>query len=74
MTDIDATAAPPVIPHQVEPYAYCQPYHENSALTRDTVVRVSRTPGNKLVYIHEKKRGTQPKCGDCGAKLPGVSL
>ena len=35
-------------------------------------VRVSRTPGNRRVYLHEKKLGTQPKCGDCGTKLPGV--
>ncbi|KAI9724293.1 MAG: 60S ribosomal protein L34 [Chrysothrix sp. TS-e1954] len=31
--------------------------------TKSNRVRVSRTPGNKLVYLHEKKRGTAPKCG-----------
>lgn len=33
-----------------------------------------KTPGGKLRYLHIKKKGTAPKCGDCGTKLPGVSL
>lgn len=36
--------------------------------------RVVKTPGGKLVYHHLKKRGTAPKCGDCGIALPGVRL
>lgn len=35
-------------------------------------VRVVRTPGGEHRYLHIKKRGTSPKCGDCGVKLPGV--
>ena len=37
-------------------------------------VRVIRTPGGELRYLHIKKKGTAPKCGDCGLKLAGVSL
>lgn len=37
-------------------------------------VRVVRTPGGEHRYLHLKKRGTSPKCGDCGVKLPGVRL
>lgn len=33
----------------------------------------SKTPGGRLVYLYTKKRGTTPKCGDCGDKLNGVS-
>jgi large subunit ribosomal protein L34e len=35
-------------------------------------VRVIRTPGGEHRYLHIKKKGTSPKCGDCGIKLPGV--
>uniref|UniRef100_A0A5K3F6A3 Large ribosomal subunit protein eL34 n=1 Tax=Mesocestoides corti TaxID=53468 RepID=A0A5K3F6A3_MESCO len=31
-----------------------------------------KTPGGKLVYIYQKKRGTFPKCGDCKRKLAGI--
>nr|CDS32164.1 Ribosomal protein L34a [Hymenolepis microstoma] len=31
-----------------------------------------KTPGGKLVYIYQKKRGTFPKCGDCKCKLAGI--
>ena len=41
--------------------------------TRSNKVRVIRTPGGALRYLHIKKAGTAPKCGDCGIKLPGVS-
>ncbi|KAG5461107.1 MAG: hypothetical protein BJ554DRAFT_6749 [Olpidium bornovanus] len=53
--------------------------------TKSNRVRVVKTPadcpralpfpiaGGKLVYHHIKKRGTAPKCGDCGIKLPGRS-
>ncbi|KAI9750841.1 MAG: 60S ribosomal protein L34B [Chaenotheca gracillima] len=40
--------------------------------TRSNKVRVIKTPGGKLRYLHIKKKGTSPKCGDCGIKLPGV--
>lgn len=33
----------------------------------------SKTPGGRLVYLYVKKRGTAPKCGDCGSKMNGVS-
>ena len=35
---------------------------------------VVKTPGGKLVYHHLKKLPTAPKCGDCGVRLPGVSI
>lgn len=41
--------------------------------TRSNRVRIIKTPGGKLRYLHIKKRGSPPKCGDCGIKLPGVS-
>ena len=41
--------------------------------TRSNKVRIIKTPGGKLRYLHIKKRGSPPKCGDCGIKLPGVS-
>ncbi|KAF5350586.1 hypothetical protein D9756_008591 [Leucocoprinus leucothites] len=40
--------------------------------TKSNLRRVVKTPGGKLVYHHLKKRGTAPKCGDCGIALPGV--
>jgi len=40
--------------------------------TKSNKVRVSRTPGGKLVYLKVKKAGTAPKCGDCGTKLAGI--
>ncbi|KIW89839.1 uncharacterized protein Z519_09268 [Cladophialophora bantiana CBS 173.52] len=40
--------------------------------TSSNNVRVIKTPGGKLRLLHIKKRGTAPKCGDCGIKLPGV--
>ena len=45
----------------------------NSYNTRSNKVRVMKTPGGKLRYLHIKKRGSPVKCGDCGIKLPGVS-
>lgn len=33
----------------------------------------SKTPGGRLVYLYTKKRGSVPRCGDCGNKLRGVS-
>lgn len=40
--------------------------------TKSNKVRVVKTPGGELRYLHIKKRGTAPKCGDCGSKLAGV--
>lgn len=44
-----------------------QPYN-----TKSNKVRVIKTPGGELRYLHLKKKGTAPKCGDCGTKLAGV--
>ena len=46
---------------------------KNSYNTRSNKVRIVKTPGGELRYLHTKKKGTAPKCGDCGVKLPGVS-
>merc|ERR1712065_129550 len=35
-------------------------------------VRLVKTPGGSLAYLHIKKTATAPKCGDCGTKLPGI--
>ncbi|KAI6245362.1 60S ribosomal protein L34-B [Erysiphe necator] len=40
--------------------------------TRSNKVRVVKTPGGSLRYLHIKKAGTVPKCGDCGTKLSGI--
>ncbi|KAF1990333.1 ribosomal protein L34e [Aulographum hederae CBS 113979] len=40
--------------------------------TRSNQVRTIKTPGGELRYLHIKKKGTAPKCGDCGSKLSGV--
>ncbi|KAI5844863.1 ribosomal protein L34Ae [Tricharina praecox] len=40
--------------------------------TRSNKVRVVKTPGGKLRYLHIKKKGSPVKCGDCGIKLPGI--
>merc|ERR1739841_425114 len=40
--------------------------------TKSNTRRISKTPGGKLVYLHTKKAGTTPKCGDCKEKLRGV--
>ncbi|KAI4246270.1 MAG: hypothetical protein L6R42_009943 [Xanthoria sp. 1 TBL-2021] len=52
-----------------EAHTDCDSYN-----TRSNKVRVIKTPGGKLQYQHLKKRGSPPKCGDCGIKLPGVCL
>lgn len=41
--------------------------------TTSNRTRIVKTPGGELRVLHIKKRGTAPKCGDCGTKLPGVS-
>jgi len=40
--------------------------------TTSNRVKVVKTPGGRLVYQHQKKRGTRPKCGDCGCTLAGI--
>ena len=41
--------------------------------TTSNRTRIIKTPGGDTRILHIKKRGTAPKCGDCGVKLPGVS-
>ncbi|CAD0098681.1 unnamed protein product, partial [Aureobasidium mustum] len=41
--------------------------------TKSNKVRVIKTPGGELRYLHIKKKGTAPKCGDCGVKLAGYA-
>ncbi|CAG7560393.1 unnamed protein product [Fusarium equiseti] len=41
--------------------------------TTSNRTRVIKTPGGDIRLLHIKKRGTVPKCGDCGSKLSGVS-
>jgi len=40
--------------------------------TKSNQIKVIKTPGGVLRAQHTKKRGTTPKCGDCGISLPGV--
>ncbi|KAK8147651.1 60S ribosomal protein L34 [Beauveria asiatica] len=54
-----------MVNHRVT-YRRRTPYNTSSNITR-----VSKTPGGKLRVLHLKKRGTVPKCGDCGSKLSG---
>lgn len=35
-------------------------------------VKIVKTPGGRLTYLHVKKPGTVPKCGDCGHQLNGL--
>ncbi|KIH92716.1 large subunit ribosomal protein L34e [Sporothrix brasiliensis 5110] len=44
----------------------------NGYNTSSNLTRVVKTPGGELRVLHIKKRGTAPKCGDCGIKLPGI--
>ena len=60
--------------HQPNGNIYTDEICGNSYNTRSNKVRVVKTPGGKLQYQHLKKRGSPPKCGDCGIKLPGVRL
>ncbi|KAK3072335.1 60S ribosomal protein L34B [Teratosphaeriaceae sp. CCFEE 6253] len=48
-------------------YRRRQPYN-----TVSNKVRVIRTPGGEHRYLNVKKKGTAPKCGDCGSKLSGI--
>lgn len=40
--------------------------------TKSNKVKLVKTPGNKLRYLHIHKKGTSPKCGECGIALAGV--
>ncbi|XP_036097906.1 60S ribosomal protein L34-like [Molossus molossus] len=42
--------------------------------TASNKTRLSRTPGNRIVYLHTKKVGKAPKsaCGVCPGRLRGV--
>jgi large subunit ribosomal protein L34e len=40
--------------------------------TKSNKVHIVKTPGGRLVYQYTKKRGTIPKCGDCGLNLRGI--
>lgn len=40
--------------------------------TRSNKVKIIKTPGGKLRYLHIKKAGTRPKCGECGLTLAGI--
>lgn len=40
--------------------------------TKSNRVRVIKTPGGKLRYLHIKKPAKAPSCGDCGGKLQGI--
>ncbi|KAM0431063.1 hypothetical protein ACHAPT_005701 [Fusarium lateritium] len=44
----------------------------NGYNTTSNRTRVIKTPGGDLRLLHIKKRGTVPKCGDCGSKLSGI--
>merc|ERR1712225_177868 len=44
-----------------------QPYN-----TVSNKVRTIRTPGGEHRLLNTKKKGTNPKCGDCGSKLAGI--
>jgi ribosomal protein L34E len=49
---------------------------DSFAISYNTVsnrTRVVKTPGGNLRVLYIKKKGTVPKCGDCGTKLIGVS-
>jgi len=40
--------------------------------TRSNRVKIIKTPGGDLRYLHEGKPGKAPKCGDCELRLPGI--
>merc|ERR1712014_65519 len=48
-------------------YRRRQPYN-----TVSNKVRTIRTPGGDHRLLNTKKKGTNPKCGDCGSKLAGI--
>ncbi|KAI8873071.1 60S ribosomal protein L34-B [Ramicandelaber brevisporus] len=40
--------------------------------TRSNRVKVVKTPGGALRYIHQKKTVKVPHCGDCGVAISGI--
>ncbi|OMJ17335.1 60S ribosomal protein L34-B [Smittium culicis] len=42
--------------------------------TRSNKVKISKTPGSRLRYLHIKKLASAPKCGDCGSALAGIPV
>ncbi|KAJ1852945.1 60S ribosomal protein L34B [Coemansia sp. RSA 2703] len=40
--------------------------------TKSNRVRISKTPGGNLRYLHVKKPAKGPRCGDCGSGLAGI--
>ncbi|KAJ2793245.1 60S ribosomal protein L34B [Coemansia guatemalensis] len=40
--------------------------------TKSNRVRISKTPGGNLRYLHVKKPAKGPRCGDCGMSLAGI--
>ena len=40
--------------------------------TTSNNVKLIKTPGGKIRYLHVKKTATSPKCGQCGIALAGV--
>eukprot|EP00126_Sphaerothecum_destruens_P000707 Sdes_comp10906_c0_seq1m2559 len=41
--------------------------------TKSNKNRIVKTPGGRLVYQLVAKKGTIPKCGDCGDELRGIA-
>lgn len=44
----------------------------NSDNTRSNRVKIIKTPGGNLRYLHIKKAAGRPKCGECGIALAGI--
>ncbi|KAJ3616068.1 hypothetical protein Zmor_012085 [Zophobas morio] len=40
--------------------------------TRSNKFKIVKTPGARLVISYLKKKGSVPKCGDCGSQLAGL--
>ncbi|VVT54399.1 60S ribosomal protein eL34 [Magnusiomyces paraingens] len=49
-------------------YRRANPYN-----TRSNKVKIVKTPGGNLRYLHLKKNPTRPKCGECAIALPGLA-
>ncbi|GBM19316.1 hypothetical protein AVEN_112393-1, partial [Araneus ventricosus] len=39
--------------------------------TQSNRVKISKTPGGRLVYLYPGKPGKVPRCGDCHLRLRG---
>ncbi|AOW02357.1 60S ribosomal protein L34 [Yarrowia lipolytica] len=44
----------------------------NGYNTRSNRVKIIKTPGGNLRYLHIKKAAGRPKCGECGIALAGI--